>query len=313
MSGILGILRDLIVRNWWLKLSALLLAFALWLMVRGNEGERVFIVPLTVKVPSNMEIANERPSTVEVTATGGSNLAGRLPEMTYTIDLHDAIEGQHTVPLTPDGVWVSTTSDVRIVRVSPARMTVVLERILSKEVPVKVSLEGNPPAGFEVYQADAEPGKITISGRRSQVNPVREVLTLPIPIFSQRQSFQTKVNFRLQSDDIHASPAEVRVNVELGPRRLEQVVRVPVAASDPESFTVSPPAVSVYVLVPETLDRKLAPEDFKAVAAVPAEETAGRQLVVKAEVEWKTPPDEGIRIRQVKPETVTLLRRSRKK
>jgi YbbR domain-containing protein len=312
-TGILKILRDLIAKNWWLKLSALLLSFALWLVVRGDDGERVFIVPLTVQVPRNMEIANERPSSVEVTAAGGSTLSGRLPEMTYTIDLHDAAEGSHIVPLTPDGVWFNPTADVRIVRVNPARVSIVLERIISREVPVRVPLQGNPPAGMEVYQVTVVPETVSISGRRSQVDLVREATAAPVAVSGKKESFQTKVNFRLQSDDIHAIPAEARVTVELGVRRMEQTVTVPVAVSDPESYSVSPLAIAVSVLVPATLNRKLAPEDFKAVVAVPAEGWPGSQIVAKPAVELAATLDPGIRITLVKPETVTLQRISRKK
>jgi YbbR domain-containing protein len=313
MKSILSVLRDLIAKHGWLKFSALLLAFALWLMVRGDESERVVTVPLAVQVPRNMEIVSERPSTVEVTVSGGSNLSGRLPEMTYTIDLHEAAEGQHTVPLTLDGVWVNPTADVRVVRVSPARVSIELERIVSRELPVRALLQGNPPDGMEVYEVACEPGISQVTGRRSQIDPLREVTTAPVIVSRQEQSFQTKVNIRLQSDDIHASPAEVQVRVELGARRVEQTVTVPVTVPDPQVYSASPPAVAVCALVPLTFNRPLAPEDFRAVVALPAEETAEGQAVAKPEVVLTAPAGTGIRIRQVQPETVTLIHRSRKK
>jgi hypothetical protein len=70
MRAILRSIKDFLLRNWWLKLASLLLAYALWLVVRGSEGERVFAVPLTVRIPRNMVIVNERRSSVEITAQG---------------------------------------------------------------------------------------------------------------------------------------------------------------------------------------------------------------------------------------------------
>ena len=312
-TGTLKFLRDLIVENWWLKLAALLLSFALWLIVRGDEAELAFIVPLTVQVPRNMEIVSDRPASVEVTVTGVSTLTGRMPQITYTIDLHNANEGQNTVALNSDGVWVNPAADVRVVRVSPARMSIVLERIVTKDVPIRVPQQGTPAAGMEVYKISSAPTMASISGRRSHIDPIREVATAPVVLSYRQESFQTKVNFQLQSDDIHASPAEVQVKVDIGVRRVEHTVTVPVTVSDPENFSAHPPEVAVTVLVPVTLDRKPGPEDFRVVLTAPAGQTAEDRLVGKPRVEPVSALDPAIEIRQVQPETVTLLRRSRKK
>ena len=45
MRNLFEILRDLVTSNWWLKLSALVLALVLWLVARGAEGVHPAIAP----------------------------------------------------------------------------------------------------------------------------------------------------------------------------------------------------------------------------------------------------------------------------
>jgi len=66
-------LAKLLLENWTLKLTALFMAYVLWLLVRGDPGAmRVLSVPLEIRVPRNFEITSERPTTVDVTVRGSS-------------------------------------------------------------------------------------------------------------------------------------------------------------------------------------------------------------------------------------------------
>jgi len=88
--------QELLLENWSLKLTAVLLSLILWLFVRGEPGpERVVAVPLEVLLPRQMEITNQRPTSVEVTMRGAafSNMLFSQPLPTCIIDLQDAKEG----------------------------------------------------------------------------------------------------------------------------------------------------------------------------------------------------------------------------
>ncbi|MBZ5499183.1 MAG: hypothetical protein LAP85_22525 [Acidobacteriia bacterium] len=306
-------IKDLILKNWWLKLAAILLAYALWIMVRGAEGERVFTVPLVVQIPRGMEIVNERPNSVEIAALGAPNLTGSLPNLTYTIDLQSAGEGEQTVSLTPDGVHVSPGSGLTVIRVNPARATFVLERVIAKDVPVRVPIQGSPAAGLDIYTAACRPISVHISGPRSAIIPIRGVETDPVSLAGQRQSFQTTVNLNVRNADIHTSPTAVEVDVELGPHRETRTLRIPVTVLDDAGYDVSPPSLSVSVLVPVTFKRQLAAEDFSATVSVPNSEPLSSRMAAKPAVEITKELGTGIVIKQVSPQEVTLLRRARKK
>jgi hypothetical protein len=313
MRAILRSIKDFLLRNWWLKLASLLLAYALWLVVRGSEGERVFAVPLTVRIPRNMVIVNERRSSVEITAQG-SILPGSQPDMAYVIDLQSGGEGEQTIPLTPDGVQMGPTSGLRVIRVSPARITIVLERVISKDVPIKVPIQGTLAAGVDLYQLTCRPSSVRVSGPRSQVSALKEVETDLLSLAGQRGSFQTSVSFNLPNDDIRTNPVgPIEADVELGPHREVRTLKIPVTVLNNDGYAISPQFVTVSVLVPITFKGRLGAEAFSATVTVPNSESPLNRLSAKPEVELTKNLGAGIAIKQVKPEEVTLLRAPRKK
>jgi YbbR domain-containing protein len=256
MKKVLRFLKDVLLKNWGLKLTSILLSFALWLMVSGNQGERVVQAPLTYQIPFGMDIVSERPKTIDVTVQGSfSNLTGETAAISYNIDLQNASEGDHTVELSTTGVRLSPASGLRVIRVSPARITLKLERVIKKTVPVKVPYAGTPAKDTDLYQLTYTPTSVTISGPRSNVDRINVVETDPVSIANRDSSFQTTANLNIEDADIHSSPGgPVIVNVDLGPHRVAHTIRVPVTVLNDASFVVSPSTLAVRVLVPITYE-----------------------------------------------------------
>ena len=315
MKAIGRFIRGFLLKNWGLKLTSLMIALALWVMVRGGRGEHIFTVPLTVQIPRNMEIVNERPSFVEITAQGYlSNLAGNVPNLSYNIDLQSAGEGERVISLTPEGVHISPASGLRVLRVNPARITLLLERVISKEVPVRVVIQGAPAAGFDLYKVSWQPTTVTVSGPRSLITPVKEVVTDPVSVARQNRSFRTIVNFIVASDDIHISPAgPVEVDVEAGPHRQARTFRVPVTVVESDAYTVSPGHVSVRVLAPVSMKDPPRGEDLRASVLAPNADPGPDRVTASPQVEFVREFEPEVVIQKIEPEQVTLIRKARKK
>lgn len=306
-------LREILLTNWWFKLAALLLAYGLWLVIRGSEGERVLQVPLTVKIPSNMVIVSEHPNFVEVTLEG-TLLPSTSADISYDVDLQSAGEGDQTIPLTADRVRLGAASGLRVVQVNPAMLTLVLEKTVSKDVPVKVPIEGTPAPGFDLYKWVCLPSQVRISGPRSRVSPVKQAETDPVSISGQSRSFQSAVSLAPLDGEIHVGLAgPVRVDLELGPHREMHRFRIPVTVLDDPNFVASPAFISVSVLVPMTFKGRLTASDFRATVSVPNSGSGDAHMSAKPEVEPTGGLEAGIAIAQINPEEVALLRKTGKK
>jgi YbbR domain-containing protein len=218
-------IREYILENWNLKVTALLLALILWLFVRGEPGpERVVTIPLEVQVPSQMEIVNDRLTTIEVTMRGPS-LSGSWfnpPLPTCVVNLEKAQEGEHVVQLTPDNVRVPKGSGIEILQLNPTRVELELERTISKEVPIIVPIRGEPPRGFEVLGISQNPTNVIITGARSRIEPITEVSTEPISLNELKQSARFFVTLKLKNNAIRTSwVSPVQVDIQIGPRPAE--------------------------------------------------------------------------------------------
>ncbi len=213
--------KEYILENWILKATALLLALMLWLFVRGEPGpERVVTIPLEVQLPSQMEIVNDRVTTVEVTMRG-ANLSGKwsnIPLPTCVIDLQKAREGEHPVTLTRDNIRIPKGSGIEILQVNPARVLLVLEQTFSKEVPIIVPLQGKLPRGFEIYGQNWNPNRLTVTGPRSHIESIAEVSTEAIELRNQTQSARFFVNLNLKDNAIRTSWVNpIQVDIDIGP------------------------------------------------------------------------------------------------
>lgn len=312
----MNLLRSMLLENWAIKLTSVVLAFFLWLAVRGDRNvERIISVALEIQVPRDMEITNERPSFVEVTVRGApANIGyGLSGPPAYTINLQTAGEGVHEIPLSPGNVRFPATSGLEVVRITPPRITLVLERTITAEVPVvRPELRGEPAPGFDVYRTSYWPSQIRISGPRSRVVRTKQVYAAPISIAGLSQSLRTFTNLVIDDHTIRPSPAgPIEVIVEVGVHReVKTIAGIPVL---PESDTlrVTPSHVSVEVLVPVTFKERLTPENFSAEVPAGILAPSAREARVKPEVRLVNSPDPAIAIARVHPAEVIVRRAGR--
>ncbi len=306
------LLRELILKNWTLKVTALLLAFFLWAAVRGDrDAKRVINIPLEIRIPRNMEIVSERPNFVEVTVHGAlGNLWIGQSAPSYSIDLQAASEGEHIVPLTSENVRIPRAAGIEVIKVSPARITLVLERTISKEVPVVLPPpRGRQASGMDVYRITHWPVSVLITGPRSRIEPVREIATEPVSIEGLDQSLRTFANLVVRDNFIRTTPVgPVEVNIQIGTHReVRRINRVPILA-DNAGFRISPREITVFVLVPVTVKKSLTADDVVATLPLGGIDPSVNTVKLKPEVSLKNPPDPAIAIRDFRPSEITIQR-----
>jgi YbbR domain-containing protein len=261
-------IKEILLENWSLKATAVLLALILWLFVRGEPGpERVLSVALEVQLPRLMEITNERPKTVEVTMRGAafSNMLFSQPVPNCIVDLQKAFEGEHVVTLSPDNVRFPKGSGIEVLQITPARIDIVLQKTISKEVPVIVPVRGTPAQGFEIYSKQIKPSSLIISGPRSHIESVWEISTDAVSIYDQKQSGRFFVGLNLRDNFVRTSLSNpvVQVDVMIGPRRkLYTIPDIPVLIDNP-AYTTTPKQISILVEAPSDLPQSPSPADFR--------------------------------------------------
>ncbi len=302
-------LKDLLLEHWGLKLTSIFLAVFLWMVVRGDPtAERVVNIALEIRLPPNMEITSERPTSVDVTVRGTfTNLWFSPAIPTYIVDLQGYDEGEHSIQLSPQNVRFPRASGLEPMAVRPARLRITLERIAARTVPIRVVTRGEPGAGIDVYEIATHPPNVTVSGPHTHIERMREVPTEVLNLADLRQSFHKRVNLDIRDDLVHSSPiGPVDVDVTLGPhRRLQKIARIPISAGS-DDYLVVPRWLTVEALVPITYERGLTPAQFTATVSPPGVFSTEPRVKVKPEVKLKDISDPAIVIKSVEPDEVVV-------
>ena len=296
-----------------LKLASLALAVLLWFVIAGEKtSEMGLSVPVELQnFPKDLELTGDPVDTVEVRLRASPGIIQRLTpgDVSAHIDLVDAHEGERIVHLTPDSVRVPF--GVTVVKVSPAIITLNLERTLQKTVPVRPRLLGRPAVGYEVSEVTAEPAEARISGPKSRVQEVESAYTEPVSVEGVEANVVDHVNIGLE-DPLLRIQGSPRVRVTARIREVEHTRTFPNVPVEVRrgSSAARPPRVTVVLAGPASvLDQVDSSAIRPYVDAGQVDETGTAHVAV--ELSGLT----GVEVRETQPAEVALrpLRPPRKK
>jgi YbbR domain-containing protein len=174
-------------KNWRTLLWALTLAVTVWIAAvtaDDPDEERVFPDPVPVEIVGQdpgLVINGDYPGEVEVTLRAPRSIWDKLEAeeapVRAVLDLSGLSAGEHTVNIQ---IQVAL-SPVRIVSASPNALTLLLEPLATRTIPVDVTLNGQPAVGYEAGQVELTPQEVVLSGAESvmaRVERVRVVVNL---------------------------------------------------------------------------------------------------------------------------------------
>lgn len=210
-------IRAFFTENLGLKVLSLILAFFLWLFVKGGMREEVAVmVPVELeKVPSTLCVRGIDPPSVTIRLGGVLSQLNRLrlDEMSVRLNLSGARPGINTFLLRPGDF--SLPPGVEILRISPSEVKVRLSTLTSKRVKVRVALRGTPAEGFSVKEVKVEPPSVLLKGPWEELKRLEEVDTEEVDIKGIKGDFEVEVPIRLEGLPIRCEPNKVKVKVGL--------------------------------------------------------------------------------------------------
>ena len=209
----------LITENWALKLLSIAFAVMLWMFIMGERQLEVgYRVPLELQnVPKGLMVASEVPSLVDVRISGPRTLQMKISpnDISIVVDLSDLKPGLTTFKRLEERL--NLPSGLRVTRLSPSFIDLKLERVKQKLVPIKVSLVGEPVAGFEVESVKSVPNEVIVEGAESELKSVNEVATEDIDLTGVNEGFSLIVPLTHRGTYTHfkdEKTTEVQVDIE---------------------------------------------------------------------------------------------------
>jgi len=173
------ILRRFASQNLGLKVLALALAAGAWWFVAGESKVLVsFTIPLEIRnVPKELTMTNKPERQVEVRLSGPSSLlSGMRPsEISAGVDLSAARAGRQYFTL--DDRAVKVPPGIKVQRIFPPSIEVILDRTERRTVPVSARIGGGAAVRRRVAKVEIDPPSVEVEALAEEFSRMQVVYT----------------------------------------------------------------------------------------------------------------------------------------
>jgi YbbR domain-containing protein len=213
MSALLRLWR-LLSRNLAWKLAALLASTALWMAINGSEPNADRYLRLGVSpfgLSKRLAIANRLTGTIEVQIRGPRSILRTIDEEAYRVplDLRGLRAGPASVKLPTD--LLNFPRRVRVVRISPSRIDLRIERLVRRSVPVKPVLVPGERNGYTISDIAVSPAEVEVSGPAGRIAQLQSVETEPVSTINARGHVEREAALAGGGEWLTFFPDSVRV------------------------------------------------------------------------------------------------------
>lgn len=254
------------------SLWALLLAIAVWIAAvtaADPDEQRVYAQPVPIEIvgqDSGLVTVGNLPTQVEVTLRAPRSVWTRLDSqekpIRAVVDLSGMSEGDHMAR-----VQVQVTEQpARIVAVTPSNFTVRLEPLVSRSLPIQLTLNGQPAIGYQAGTPVLDPTEALVSGAKSLIDEVDRA-RVTVNLSGTRESVKQKLDVQIYNASnqpltkLSVNPPSVLVNIPVAQQGGYRDVAVKVIVQGQVAngylltkLSVFPPIVTVYSTDPKLVN-----------------------------------------------------------
>lgn len=298
-------------KNWAIKLLSLFFALFLWYFVVGEDKVDMTVdIPVEIiNLPRDLVVSNQFKKQLEVTVTGPRGLIRGIANqhVSRPVDLSNATPGSILVRNNED--TISFPRGIRVLRVQPPYITLLLDRLIKREMPIKAVIEGKPATGFKIESILFEPPILSLTGPQAILGDQTQLTTMPIDVRNLTTPVTREVSLELKpaiSELIGETTVTAHIKIT-EKTTTRQISDIPVnhknsAASNNNS--ISPAQISVKAEIPYSIDTKNKNLQSFFTATIPASDLPPGKHTVPVRVEATA--GSGIKIVEISPPTVTV-------
>ncbi|MDD5757696.1 MAG: CdaR family protein [Desulfobulbaceae bacterium] len=292
-----------------MKLISLLFAIFLWYFVSSEDRVDMNVqIPVEiVNLPRDLIVANQYKNMLDVTVSGPRGLIRKISaNISRSIDLSKATPGNAVIANEPDSIPVPR--GISVLRINPTHITLVLDRMIKKDLPVKAITQGKLPEEYELVGITMQPEHLEISGPQDVLGRETVLPTTPIDLseVTSSTSKQVALDLRQEVADLIGDPlvsAKIEIKDKLIEREVSRIEIKPTGLPQNQTVKLSQSRLAVKVLMPMVLAKKQRSNlDELFSATINLEGLPPGVHEVKPMV--KAPPD--VTIQAISRETVTV-------
>lgn len=206
-----------LLRNWPLKVASVAAATAVWFFVANTERVRVVVAaPIEwMGLGDDRVLVGPRQDSVDVEVEAVRWVATRLgnDSIHLRVNLAGFAVGESVVMVSPGDVQAPRGAEV--MRITPARVRVVVAPASRQTVRVAPQIQGKPAPGYVVGRVTVEPALVQIKGPRSTIESRDAITTMPVDVSGRRESLARTVALTLPEAVEPTRERTVRVTIEI--------------------------------------------------------------------------------------------------
>ena len=192
-----------LARDGRLKAAAFGLALFLWVLVRvGAPGQRDLLVPVDIRLddPGWIVLGDPIPTTVLVRFRGPPTEIFRLTAlagMSVSVPITEVSGEEMVIPLQPGWVPLDGYRGVQVEDIIPSAITLSLDRLVTRSIPVRVSTRGRLPERLALTRAPSlTPNLVRVTGPASLVGNLDTLDIVPVALgeVDEQASVETVVD-----------------------------------------------------------------------------------------------------------------------
>ena len=206
-------------RNFRMGLLALVISTILWGIAHGSSSvERGLDIPISFHdLPDDLVITGQSTDQVNIRVRGSrAALRNLSPEkLDYVVDVAGAKPGLAAYEV--DVSRFDLPRGANVVSRSPATLEVEFERRGRRAVRIRADVEGDPAPGFLMGEVVVDPPRVWLSGARSEVMRLTEVVTETIEMAGAQSSIDREVRLSLGGGHVWMEenrPVRVKIPIE---------------------------------------------------------------------------------------------------
>ena len=204
-----------LIRNLPAKIISILISTGLWIYVgmgQAQTGTFPGRIPLEFRHTPSGLVAISDIDSVSIKIVASSNEWKTLGASSFSavVDLTGLNEGAFEVPIRVN----TNISEVQIIEVNPNKIFVKLEKVVKKEVPINLQIDGQAGEGYVVGDWGIVPSNTEVSGASSIVDKILEA-TARVTLAGEKETVKKIV--RLAALDAQGN--EIR-NLEFNPQEV---------------------------------------------------------------------------------------------
>lgn len=246
--------------NWQYALLAFLLALVAWYFVSGREKVDVWMQASVQfsAMPDNLVIRDGLLRKINVRVRGPKGLVHNLEDrsLVYSLDLAKLKPGLNVFPIEPDKFPLSKTFEV--VEINPSRLEITVDRLSSKQVPVKPVWEGTLDPDYQLMEVMTQPSSVVIKGPQKIIDEIQQVPTQVIALPSATPGLIEEVVPLSLPDEIEAGTGFVDVRLLFGVKTKAFTLELPLSIENKTKYkaSVKPQSITVEMEIPLPVARQ---------------------------------------------------------